>query len=447
MHRPPTWLPVVPNGPVPQAEALARLQQRRVRLAGLAALLHAALFGAAVAAWVHHLGAGSRWADALCATPAIAALGLQAGSWRDTRQALLRVLVVLMFGPLLLLFWAASLDPVAGPSALPRRVDLARLTAGAQLVQSAVGTAADPVPMHSASFGDGTELRLTRLADEAVAARHLAFTGDALQARRAALGERLGLRFPAAPGHVVHAERIGADVLEVRARDEAAALARLAAQGVPLPSSDALRSPGEPSGPATWPLALGATVVHTLVLLGFLAATAVWTTEVPAAAGSVPVSAEVLHRRLRSVHDAGLPCSVFSDSPHELEVELSMRPKRSHRVVLRLQASRRRVQVLERLSSDGDAPQDDDEASMQAPGDDVVDATRPHALRVWGRLRQTTMVRPEWLVQLAPRYEPDGHLQPARRHARLDADGAVALLCAVVTGSGWSWHPRLWWRR
>lgn len=439
-------LPAATHAPASHIDSLAQHQRRAVRGVGLAGLAYCAAFGVAIAAWVRHLGSGEPLHYALCALPALLCIPLQCGLAREPRQVMLRVIAAVMFGPLLLLFWAASLAP-ADRASTPSvtRIDVERLVAGAQAVQSAGGGGSDMVLMRSAGFADGTELRLTRLADEAVAVRYLAFTGDALQGRPSALGERQGLRFAAPSGWVIHAERHGADVLEVRARDEATALARLAAQGLTaLPDAGA---PAEVRSPAVWPFAVSAGAVHAVVLLGLLVGAALWTTRVPAVPGATAVSAQALRERLLSVQEAGLRCSVYSASPHEVEVDLSTRDERSHCVVLRLDEGLRRVRVLERLSSAGDAPQDEDEAGMRGLGEESFDPTRPQAQKVWGRMRQTTLVSPEWLAHLAPRFDAaTGTLLASRRFVRLDGDGAIGLLCAVVTASGWSWQPRLWLR-
>lgn len=446
----PASLPAAMRAPASHAESLARQQRRAVRWVGLAGLAYSAAFGAAVAAWVQHLGLASPAHHALCALPALLCAALQGAPVREARQALLRFIAAVMFAPLVLLAWGASLAPADRPAPIPAHLDLERLMTGAAAVQSAGSSGNGMVLMRSAGFADGTELRLTRLADEAVAARYLAFTGEALQGRWQALGERPGLRFSAPSGWVIHAERHGADVLEVRARDEPSALARLAAQGLTdLPDAGAPASLSN-TAPAfeAWPFVLSAGTLHALALLALLVGSGLWTTAVPAAPGATVVNAGTLRERLLSVQEAGLRCSVYSASPHEVEVELSGHAGRSRRVVLRLDETERRVRVLEHLSSDGAAPQDDEEADMQGPGADGIDPARPPAHKVWGRMRQTTLVVPEWLAHLAPRFDAaDGlRLVASRRFVRLDGDGAVSLLCAVVTASGWSWQPRLWLR-
>jgi hypothetical protein len=93
------------------------------------------------------------------------------------------------------------------------------------------------VLMHSGRFADGTELRLTRFVEPYAAARYLALLTRSMPAEPFRENGREGwrLRDPGLGDTMVLLEQHGTDLLELRARDLASGLARLAAQQVPLP--------------------------------------------------------------------------------------------------------------------------------------------------------------------------------------------------------------------
>jgi hypothetical protein len=105
------------------------------------------------------------------------------------------------------------------------------------------------------------------------------------------------------------------------------------------------------------------------------------------------------------------------------------------------------VLVHEKLSIDDDAPQDADEASLRDPGDDLVDAARPDADRLWSATLQATMVQPALLAAVPLRLRARQAELPPAYAAALDGEGVLTALCAVVTRSGWHWQPRLLGRR
>jgi hypothetical protein len=423
---------------------LSAWQSRQARLAGVIVLALLALFGAAMAAWIHARDAGADgWPYAFCSMPALAGAALLCTSMQDARQALLRFLVALMFGPILLLFWAAGLEPAARARPDAQRLDVARLEAGARAVQSIGTNGADVVLVRAATYADGTELRITRLVDAEAAEHHLAFLAQGLQGRPQPLGERPGLRFLAGSG-VVHAERHGTDLLQVHARDEAEALARLSAQGfaAPDPAREALEAP-TPAAPAVWPVATAAGGAIAIMVIGFLLWAARRTTEVPPAPGVLTADEARLRARMVSLPAAGVRCRVSAGSPGVLQVDLPAGADRHHQVLLTLHPTRRCVRVIERLGASGAAPADADEADMRSAGEGVLELSPPDAQRVWSRTRQATMIRPDRFAALSPRFDEADALQPSSRHAHLNAEGTVTLLCAVVTGSGWRWQPSL----
>jgi hypothetical protein len=93
------------------------------------------------------------------------------------------------------------------------------------------------VLMHSGRFADGTELRLTRFVEPYAASRYLALLASSMPTEPFDDGGRRGwrVRGPGVGDTLVVYEQHGTDVLELRARDLASGLARLAAQQVPAP--------------------------------------------------------------------------------------------------------------------------------------------------------------------------------------------------------------------
>lgn len=188
---------------------------------------------------------------------------------------------------------------------------------------------------------------------------------------------------------------------------------------------------------------------HALVFLAAVAVLARRVTRVEAQAGTQRVDAGTLAARLRSLQAVGLPLSIEAgETAADWTLELrtaDVGADRSHRVLLRLDAARAEVRVRERVAAHGAAPRDADEASLRSLGEPAFDPARPEATHGWSQTTQATMLEPDRLaaVRIALR---EGWVEVAPG-AAVDSESLVALLCAVVTRSGWAWQPQLWERR
>lgn len=230
-------------------------------------------------------------------------------------------------------------------------------------------------------------------------------------------------------------------------------VARLFAAAGMLPLLQAMWA-GSQDGPRelplpTWLFFTAWAVGHTLAFLAAVAVLARRVTRVEAQAGTQRVDAATLVARLRSLQAAGLPLAVEAgETADDWTLELrtaDVDEDRSHRVLLRLDAARSEVRVRERLRARGAAPRNADEASMRSLGEPAFDAARPEATHGWSQTTQATMLEPGRVaaVHIALR---DGWVKVAPGNAA-DSESLVALLCAVVTRSGWAWQPQLWERR
>lgn len=84
----------------------------RLRVLGAVAVGHLVLFGAATWLWLRFSGAGGTVPQALvCLLPVVAGVVLARTSTTDRNQYVARILACLGFLPILLLFWATSVDP------------------------------------------------------------------------------------------------------------------------------------------------------------------------------------------------------------------------------------------------------------------------------------------------------------------------------------------------
>ena len=80
---------------------------------------------------------------------------------------------------------------------------------------------------------------------------------------------------------------------------------------------------------------------------------------------------------------------------------------------------------------------------MRSLGDRSFDPTRPDAQLVSGRVAQASMIDPARL-QATRLVLRDGQAEPAPELAApttADPDALLTLLCALVTRSGYAWHP------
>jgi hypothetical protein len=163
---------------------------------------------------------------------------------------------------------------------------------------------------------------------------------------------------------------------------------------------------------------------------------------------ATPVAAGMLATRLVSMASIGPALEARATTTRNPCVRMAWtptdQPGRTHVVTLRIDAERHEVTVLERLQADGAAPLDADEASMRAPGEPVLDASRPDAQRVWLRTVQTTMLDDERLAA-APVALAGDRVRWSGMESRTlaDTDALMACLAAIVVRSGWTWQPRL----
>jgi len=430
-----------------------QIRSGAVRRLGMIGCTYVAAFAAAVIAWLMLNGvAASVWLVAPgLLVPAIA-LVLTLRSSVDARQYTMHVLVATMVLPIVLLFWSASFD-LDGPGGASRSLaagptlDAQRLFSGAVAVQDSDLRSHDGPLLRAATFADGSELRLTRYADPQAAAAYLAMLASVFRGEPFSDGGRRAIRLQNAStgSTLVIVEQHAAELLELRARDQASGLARLAAQQVPVPGDAPPASPDADVRPSLpqWPFYTGAVVAHMLVFVGLIFWGGSALTQVPALTGSVAVPADLLIERLGSLARLSNRLIVSTPNGHSVLFELPAHQRRSHKITLWLDADRHAVQVEEKLAAAGAAPMDDNEASMGDFGESAFDATQPDAQSIWSSTWQATMIEPARLAGVPLQLQAASALLPASYLSSLDGEGVLTVLCAVVTRSGWRWEPRL----
>lgn len=200
----------------------------------------------------------------------------------------------------------------------------------------------------------------------------------------------------------------------------------------------------QPAEPAALAWSLGAVgLLHALAFAGGIAWAGQATTGVDAPPGRAAVPLAALRERVLRLAESLRDIRLERVDAASLVVALDEGPGRVHRIELRFDADRHCARVREHLTADRAAPRDAAEASMRRPGDPLVDAARPAARRVSGRTRQATLIDPRRLEALRRQVDPAwGGVAPAAP-GRLDGEGLVTLLCALVTTSGWHWRPEL----
>ncbi|WP_457419210.1 hypothetical protein [Roseateles sp. P5_E7] len=437
------------------APALAQAthrQSRTVRDLGLACCAWLLLFSGGVLLWLARSGAQvDTWTLGACGLPPLLGLALVWRNTADARQYALNMLAATLMLPILLLFWASSVDVEAtqAPAVTPS-LDAQQLFDGAETVEDAEVRGGSLVLLRAGRFADGSELRLSRFTDAHAAQNYVAMLTQAMQTEPFNDAGRKGLRLL---GNGVGAtllviERHGPDLLELRAADRDLALARLATQRVPVSQDDPDPATTKPA--ASWPFFTAMAITHALVFVALIAWAGSHTTPVPALRGAAMATPDELRARLLSLARPGGPFDITEltvDGSPALRVDVSPSPRRSHHITLHIDAQRGCVLVHEKLGIDGDAPQDADEASMRGPGDDLADAARPDAEMVWSSTRQATMVVPSRLATVPLQLQSRHADLPAGYAASLDGEGVLTALCALVTRSGWRWQPRLFGRR
>jgi len=432
-----------------------QVRSRSVRRLGLICCAYIAAFAAAVIAWLLINGVmPSVWLIAPGALVPAIAFVLMLRSTGDARQYTMHMLAAALVLPVVLLLWADSFElPVRSlsastPAARPT-LDAERLFIGAVAVQASELRHNQVPLLLAASFADGSELRLTRYADPQAATAYLAMLASAFAGEPFTDAGRHAIRLRSASvgSTLVIVEQHGADLLELRSRDRASGLARLAAQQVPIPDEKPMPSAtAEASTSATiaqWPFYSTAGAVHLLFFVGLILWGGSALTQVPALSGSAAVAADVLNERLCSLARSSERVIVSNPDADSVLFEVRVGQRRSHKIALRLDEARHAVQVEERLAANAAAPIDDDEASMGDFGESAFDATRPDAQRVWSSTWQATMIEPKRLAGVPLQLQASRALLPASYLDSLDGEGVLTVLCAVVTRSGWHWQPRL----
>ncbi|KQW46391.1 MULTISPECIES: hypothetical protein [unclassified Roseateles] len=440
----------------PLTPALAQAthrQSRSVRDLGLACCAYLLLFSGGVLLWLFLSGAPVHLGMAgICALSPLAALALALGDRSDARQYTLHMLAATLAFPILLLFWAGSVDidtPPAPPSAAS--LDAQALFNGAEAVQDTDMRAGGILLLRAGRFADGSELRLSRFADANAARNYVALLAQAMPTDPFTDAGRRGLRLVnggVGTATLVVFERHGADLLELRAADSRMAMARWAAQRVPVPEQGRAPATAEPA--ASWPFFTAMAITQGLVFVALIAWAGSHTTGVPALHDAPVATPGELRSRLLSLARPGGPFDITPvevDGQQAWRVDVSPSPRRRHHITLHIDERRGWVRVHEKLGIDGDAPQDAEEASLRHVGDDLVDAARPDAQRVWSSALQATMVVPARLAAVPLRLFPGRAELPTEYAARLDGEGVLTALCALVTRSGWHWQPRLFGRR
>ena len=431
-----------------------QVRSRSVRRLGLIACSYVAAFAAGVLAWLVINGvAPSIWLIGPGLLVPAVALMLLTRSTADARQYTMHMLAATLALPAVLLFWADSFD-LPPFTATPRiaaepTLDAQRLFDGAVAVQNSDLRNSHGPLLRAATFGDGSELRLTRYADPQAAAAYLAMLASTFRGEPFNDAGRRAVRLQNAGtgSTLVIVEQHGADLLELRSRDKASGVARLAAQQVPLPGDApaANRSNAATASAALpqWPFYVGASAVHML----FFACLIVWggsaLTQVPALAGTKAVAPQTLSDRLSSLGRVSDHLIVSEPEVDALMFEVRIGRRRSHRIVLQLDAEKHTVRVGEKLAVDDAAPIDEDEASMGDFGESAFDGSGPDAQRVWSSTWQATMIEPARLAGVPLQLQSSSALLPAAYLDSLDGEGVLTVLCAVVTRSGWHWQPHL----
>ena len=114
---------------------------------------------------------------------------------------------------------------------------------------------------------------------------------------------------------------------------------------------------------------------------------------------------------------------------------------RTHRVVLRIDATHGEVLVRELLGATAARPRDARDADLRPVGSTGIDPSRPEAQRVWAKTVQTSFLDPERLTRTPVTLHEREVTLSEELTGALDDDGLLYVLCAVVTRSGYAWQP------
>jgi hypothetical protein len=195
-----------------------------------------------------------------------------------------------------------------------------------------------------------------------------------------------------------------------------------------------------------WSAAGGLFVVHLALFVLAVMWLARRATRIEAQPGAAVAGSTLLGQRLQSLAEAGVPADITSshaESEWLVEMRFPAGVPRSHRVRLAIDAQSRVVRVRERLGATGAAPRDADEASLRTIGDTWFDPSRPQAHRVSDIVLQASMIEPSRLEATSLAFDGTQVRVLSPAPARLDADGVIAVLAALVTRSGYAWQPEL----
>jgi hypothetical protein len=441
----------MPQPLAPAQDPASRHQSRTAQQLGMACCAYLLVFGASLLLWLSDAGVQiDLWVLGACALPPLVAFALL---WRDTsdaRQYTLNMLAAVLMLPILLLFWASSVDGEAPQAtqqpAVAPSLDAQTLFSGAQTVTDAEAHGGAVVLLRSGRFADGSELRLSRFTDAHTAANHVAALEQAMATEAFTEAGRKGLRLLGGGigATLVLIERHGSDLLELRAADANQALARLTAQQVPVPQDELAPAPTEPAASGAFFTAMA--TAHAFAFIVLIAWAGSHTTQVPALRRAAMATPDELRARLLSLARPTGPFVITELAvlgSRALRVDVSPSPRRTHHITLHIDAGRGSVRVHEKLGINGDAPQDADEASMQGVGDEWSDPARPEAQKQWSSTVQATMIVPSRLATVPLQLQSRRADLPPDYAAKLDGEGVLTALCALVTRSGWHWRPRL----
>jgi hypothetical protein len=236
------------------------MNSRHLRLFGAACAAYVLVFACAWLSGLWIVGAPRStlaWAPAALAP--LGMLALWAGPTVPARRYTLNLLAATLAVPIGLLFAADALEPAPATRPSVPGLDAERLFAGAVTVQDTDLRAAGIALMRAGAFADASELRLMRFGAVDAAGDYLAMLAQAAQGEPFDNAGRRGVRLRAAgmPGSLILLEQHGADLLELRARDPASGLARLAAQQVPVAALPHAAAPAP-----RWPWLLGGALLH-----------------------------------------------------------------------------------------------------------------------------------------------------------------------------------------
>ncbi len=409
--------------------------------------LYMALSGLVLYAWLWSRGEVPEYVAFACALPTLLSWLVTRSQTIEPRERIVRAMACFGFFPILLGFWATSLE--IAPRSAERTTATSpgpspdQLFAGAIARQELPRTAGTGFSTSAASFPDGSELRLTRFTDAQAAEHYLTLLVESFQARESSLGMRRGQSAQLSPELLVYWELHGASLLELRAQNALLAQKRLAAQHVPLPPPRAAAE--QPSGARDAWLLSGLGLMHMCAFVIMTLWAAATTTRVRAPTDAAPLAASALLARVDALPQLGARCRVArGEAAHERVIEIELaEAERAQQLTVTLDEPGRVLRVVELETAKGARPRDTDEASMRSLGERAYDPARPDAQRIWNVKRQATPIESARLAAIPLRFVQGAPTLPPGYGASLDADGIIHLLCALVISAGYDYQPVL----